>query len=253
MRILVVDDEKPARQRLIGLLEEIGPDLTVVGVASNGVDAIDQCVSKAVDLVFMDIRMPLMDGLDTARELARLPHPPVVIFLTAYDEHALEAFDSNAVDYLLKPIRKSRLETALGKAKVFNLARWNDLESSPLLAGRRRSHVAAHTRGEVILMPVSEVRYFHADRKYVLARSADRRLLIDEALKALEHEFSSLLIRVHRNALVAVRHIREVYRDTDGRLLVRLDGVPEPVEVSRRHVSALRACLSDWLAKDSSF
>ncbi|MCI0655228.1 MAG: response regulator, partial [Methylococcaceae bacterium] len=98
MKILVVDDEKPARQRLIGLLREIGPDLQVVGEASNGVDAVDQCITRDVDLLLMDIRMPLMDGLDAAREIARLPHPPVVIFLTAFDEHALEAFDSNAID-----------------------------------------------------------------------------------------------------------------------------------------------------------
>ncbi|MGH8548615.1 MAG: LytR/AlgR family response regulator transcription factor [Methylococcales bacterium] len=253
MKILVVDDEKPARQRLISLLQEIGPDLNVAGEASNGVDAIDQCIGKAVDLVLMDIRMPLMDGLDAARELARLPHPPVVIFLTAYDEHALQAFDSNAVDYLLKPIRKSRLQTALEKAKVFNLARWNDLESNPRLAGTMRSQLAAHQHGEIVLMPVNEIRYFQADRKYVLVCSAGQRMLIDESLKALEKEFSSLLIRVHRNALIAVRYIRGVYRDTNGRLKVRLDGVPESIEVSRRHVSALRQSLGIWPAKDSSF
>ncbi|MCI0733859.1 MAG: LytTR family DNA-binding domain-containing protein [Methylococcaceae bacterium] len=253
MKILVVDDEKPARQRLIGLLREIGPDLQVVGEASNGVDAVDQCITRDVDLLLMDIRMPLMDGLDAAREIARLPHPPVVIFLTAFDEHALEAFDSNAIDYLLKPIRKSRLQTALEKAKVFNLARWKVLESSPLMTGRMRSHIAAHNRGEVVLMPVGEVRYFQADRKYVLACSATQRILIDEALKALEKEFSPLLVRVHRNALVSARYIRGVYRDPNGRLQVRLDGIRESIEVSRRHVSALRHSLTNRSAKDSSF
>jgi two-component system, LytTR family, response regulator AlgR len=245
MKILVVDDEKPARQRLISLLQELGPEWMVVGEASNGVDAIDQCVNKNADLLLMDIRMPLMDGLDAAREVARLPHPPVVIFLTAYDDHALQAFDSNAIDYLLKPIRKTRLQTALDKAKVFNLARSRVLESSPLMSGRVRSHISAHARGGIVLMPVGEVRYFQADQKYVLARSVEECILIDDALKSLEKEFSALLIRVHRNALVAVRYIRGVYRDANGRFRVRLDGVDETIEVSRRHVAGLRAALSD--------
>lgn len=245
MKILVVDDEKPARQRLISLLHEIGPEFKVVGEASNGVDAIDQCIRKEVDVLLMDIRMPLMDGLDAAREIARLPNPPVVIFLTAYDRYALEAFDSNAIDYLLKPIRKSRLETALAKAKVFSLARWRQVEASPLLMGKMRSHIAAHHRGALVLMPVSEIRYFQAELKYVLARSAGQRMLIDDSLKTLEKEFSPLVIRVHRNALVAVRYIRTLYREPNGRLKVRLDGVDEPIEVSRRHVSALREALSN--------
>ena len=245
MKILVVDDEKPARQRLIGLLREIDADLEVVGEAANGVDAIDQCIGRAADLLLMDIRMPLMDGLEAAREIARLPNPPVVIFVTAYDDHALQAFDSNAVDYLLKPIRKSRLQSALEKAKIFNLARWKELESSLLAIGGMRSHIASHYRGEVELIPVAEIRYFQADRKYVIACSADQRVLIDESLKTLETEFSPLLIRVHRNALVAVRYIRRVNRDANGRLRVSLDGVAESIEVSRRHVSDVRAAWRD--------
>ena len=244
MKILIVDDERPARQRLVSLVQELGADFNIVGEASNGVDAIDQCVKKAADLLLMDIQMPLMDGLDAAREIAKLPRPPVVIFVTAYDEHALQAFDSNAVDYLLKPIRKSRLETALEKAKVFNLSRWKALELTPLMAGKMRSHITAHIHGEVVLMPVTQVRYFHADQKYVLACSVDSSILIDESLKSLEKEFSLLFIRVHRNALVAVRYIRGVHRDGKGRLQIKLDGVKESIEVSRRHVAALRIALS---------
>lgn len=244
MNILIVDDEKPARQRLASLIQELGEDYVIAGEASNGVDAIDQCVEKNADLLLMDIQMPLMDGLDAAREIAKLPQPPVVVFVTAYDEHALQAFEFNAVDYLLKPIRKSRLKTALEKAKVFNLSRWKALELTPLLVGKMRTHIAAHQHGEIALLAVADIRYFHAEQKYVVACAVDRNILIDESLKSLEKEFSQLFIRVHRNALVAVRYIRDVHRDNNGRLQVNLDGIKESIEVSRRHVTDLRNALS---------
>jgi len=233
----VVDDEPPARARLRALLGELGAG-TVVGEAGNGVEAIAAVHSTGADVVLMDIRMPGMDGLEAARHLARLERPPAVIFTTAYDAHALAAFEANAVDYLLKPIRRERLGSALAKAS--GLAR-AALRALP--ADGPRSHVSATLHGNLRLVPVDEVRYFRAEHKYVTARFPDGELVLDESLSALEQEFGARFLRVHRNALVALAHVRSLERDARGHHCVRFDGIDDRVEVSRRMLVQVRKVL----------
>lgn len=241
MRVLVVDDEPLARARLCSLIEEI-PETEVVGEAGNGRDAVERAGALAPDVVLLDIRMPGMDGLEAARHLARLERPPAVIFTTAYDAHALAAFEANAVDYLLKPIRRERLEAALAKARSLTRAQIAELAST-VSPGSARTHVSATLHGNLKLVPVDEVRFFRAEHKYVTARHPDGELVLDEALSALEKEFAGRFLRVHRNALVAVAHVRGLDRDSQGRYCVRLDAVDETVEVSRRMLSQVRKSL----------
>ncbi len=236
-----MDDEPPARARLKGLLGEIGAG-TVVGEAGHGAAALHAVSATGADVVLLDIRMPGMDGLEAARHLARLERPPAVIFTTAYDAHALAAFEANAVDYLLKPIRRERLEAALAKARSLTRAQIAELAST-VSPGSARTHVSATLHGNLKLVPVDEVRFFRAEHKYVTARHPDGELVLDEALSALEKEFAGRFLRVHRNALVAVAHVRGLDRDSQGRYCVRLDAVDETVEVSRRMLSQVRKSL----------
>ncbi len=240
MKILVVDDEAPARQRLCRLLAELD-DCHVCGEAANGREALLQYNTKVPDTVLMDIRMPDMDGLEAARHFASLEQPPAVIFTTAYGDHALEAFEAHAVDYLLKPIRKARLADALGRARRLTGVQVD------ALAGRgndaQRTHICAQIRGDLQLIPVTEIRCFRAGDKYVAVQFDDGEMLIEESLKSLEEEFGERFIRIHRNALVALPYLEKMDKDADGKSYVRLQGVPEPVQVSRRHVAVLRRLL----------
>ncbi|BBL72154.1 LytR/AlgR family response regulator transcription factor [Methylogaea oryzae] len=238
MRILIVDDEAPARRRLQDLLAETAPEAAVVGEAADGASALLAWAETRPDLVLLDIRMPLMDGLETARELARMDEPPAVVFVTAYDEHALAAFDLNAVDYLLKPVRKERLALALGKARRFGAERWEQLQRD--LPAAPRSHICVRQQGNLRLIPLEEIRCFSADMKYTTLYTAKEEALIDDSLKSLEEEFPDRFLRVHRNALVALAHIVALEKSPAGTLRVRLAGLAEPVEVSRRHASAAR-------------
>jgi len=246
MKLLIADDEKPARQLLRSLIEELGSGHQVVAEASNGAEVLQHCSNKQPDLVLLDIRMPIMDGINAARELANFESPPVIIFVTAYDEHALQAFDSNAIDYLLKPIRKERLCIALEKAKVFNRSRWQLLQKSPLGSDSERSHICVTERGELAFVKVADIRFFLANQKYVIARTTERETLIDESLKSLEQEFSHRFIRAHRNALVALKHIHCLEKGFMGRIQIRFRDVPEKIAVSRRKAASIRAALSRY-------
>ena len=240
MKVLVTDDEPPARARLRSMLEEI-PEIEVVAEAANGTDAIAEVERTSPDLVLLDIRMPGMDGLEVARHLSALADPPAVVFTTAYDAHALAAFEANAVDYLLKPIRGDRLATALERAATptrVQLARLNaDGGAAP---GAARTHIRATLHGTLRLVPVSEVRFFRAEHKYVTARHPGGELVIEDSLATLEEEFSSRFIRVHRNALVSREHVRGLEREGGGPYRVLIDGIDEAVEVSRRLASQVR-------------
>ncbi|RMF00726.1 MAG: DNA-binding response regulator, partial [Alphaproteobacteria bacterium] len=187
--------------------------------------------------VLMDIRMPGMDGLEVARHFAELEEPPAVIFCTAYEEHAVQAFELEAVGYLLKPVRRENLEVALTKAQRVNKAQLAALsdERPP-----RRTHISARTRRGIELVPVDDVRYFQADQKYVTVRHGDGEIIIDETLKELEEEFGDRFVRVHRNALVAARFITGLNRQADGHYQIQLKDVEELVDISRRHVAAVR-------------
>lgn len=239
MKCLIVDDEALARERLRRLVEELD-GLEVCGEAANGRDALLQCETLLPDLVFLDIRMPVMDGLEAARHLAMFERPPAVIFTTAYEEHALEAFEAHALDYLLKPVRRDRL--ALAVERVRRLQGPAAVPEGPG-ESQARSHICARVRGALQLMPVEEIRFFQADNKYVTARDAERSLLIEDSLKALEEEFAGRFLRIHRNALVARAFVKALEKDAEGRNMVVLEGVEEKLEVSRRHAPELRRWL----------
>ncbi len=242
MKVLIVDDEAPARGRLRELLGDVAAEAPnrVLGEAANGIEALSFIESRAgtgelPDVVFADIRMPGMDGLELAQHLSALPQAPAVIFTTAYDAYALQAFDLNAVDYLLKPVRAARLSNALQKARGQRPIPETVLRN---LQPQGRRHLSCHERGRLLLVPVDEVLYLRADLKYVTARTAAREYLLDESLTHLEEEFSARFIRLHRSVLVAREAIAGFERnsadDADTHWLALVRDVPEKLPVSRR-------------------
>lgn len=249
LRILIVDDEAPARSRLRELLADIAlqQPSEVVGEAGNGLAALELLRETSVDVLLADIRMPGMDGIELAGHLGGMEHPPTVIFTTAYDNYAVQAFDLNAIDYLLKPVRAQRLITALHKA------RQQRHPDSQLLAdigqksrGGGRTHLSCHERGRLLLVPVAEILYLKADLKYVTARTREREYLLDEALTHLEQEFAERFLRLHRAVLVARDALAGFEKAADddteayGWALVR--DVPEKLPVSRRQWVVARQC-----------
>ena len=239
MKVLIVDDEQPARQRLVGMLAELG-DCIVSGEASNGREAVEKAEALGVDAVLLDIAMPVMDGLEAARHLSRLEPPPAVIFCTAFDEHALAAFEAAAVDYLVKPVRRERLVEALERARRSRFSATAEPTIPASMVQRQRSHLAARMRGRLRLIPIEDVYYLQAEEKYVLVHHARGEDLIEESLKALEQEFSDRFQRIHRNCLVANDEFLELRRLVDGQVQAILRHGKEPLEVSRRCVPTLR-------------
>ncbi len=238
MRILIVDDEKLARDRLRELLMEIGGHV-VVGEAMNGAEAVEKTTELNPDVLLMDIRMPGMDGLEAAMHLMSLETPPSVIFTTAYDQHALDAFEVNAVDYLLKPIRKDRLDKALAKAGKLSLQQLHEINQAQEQPAAR-THLSVHLRGNIRLIPVPEIIYFLADSKYVTVRTAKEEHLIEDSLVNLEREFGKAFLRIHRNALVATTYVQGIEKDANGTWQVNLKGLEKKLAVSRRHAVAVR-------------
>jgi two-component system response regulator AlgR len=236
-RVLIVDDELLARDRLRSLLAEL-EDIDVIGEAITGEQAVQRTVELAPDVVLLDVRMPGIDGIEAARHMNVLDQPPAIIFTTAYDEYAIKAFDAQAVGYLLKPIRKEKLAAALAHAnrltrpQVRSLSSVNQTES--------RTHVAARHREGVRLIPIEEVQYFFADQKYTTVKHLKGEDLIEDSLRALEDEFTTGFVRIHRNALVSVRYLDRIERNEDGQYYVRLRGCEAPLQVSRRMASELR-------------
>lgn len=237
MKVMVVDDELPARERLKNLLAGIA-GVEISGEASNGREALELWDRAPVDVVLLDIRMPVMEGLETARHLATLDHPPAVIFVTAYNEFAVDAFDTHAVAYLLKPVRAEKLAAALAAAGQLNRVQLTRLAAEPPASSRR--HIAARVRDKLHVVPVENISCFIADQKYVTVCHTGGELLIDESLKDLEQEFAGRFIRVHRNALVALARIDHLEKDEAGHFHVHLHGREQPVEVSRRLVAEVR-------------
>ncbi|HJS21526.1 MAG TPA: LytTR family DNA-binding domain-containing protein [Steroidobacteraceae bacterium] len=232
MRILIVDDEPPARDRLKRLIEELD-GCECAGEAANGTEAISLVSRLAPDVVLLDIRMPGMDGVEAAQHLSRLEEPPAVIFVTAYDEYALRAFDAQAVGYLLKPVRKEKLADTLQRAARLTRPQLMALARHAAPA-QRRTHLSVRLRGELRLIPLEEVLYFLADQKYVTVRHIGGQELIEESLRSLEEEFAPDFVRIHRNSLVAARHIASIERSGDGQYAVRLRGHDGELPVSRR-------------------
>ena len=240
-QLLIVDDEVPARTRLEGLVDEI-PEWSSIGSCSGGAEAIKRVEQDQPAVVLLDIRMPGMSGIEVARHLTRLAAPPAVIFTTAYDEYALEAFDSRAVGYLLKPVRRERLEGALAHAARVNDALLSEL-SLKSNSFEQRKHIAARVRDELRLIPLDDIRYFHAEQKYVSVHHAGGEDLIEDSLKQLEQEFPERFVRIHRSMLVAIAQVEALEKDGAGGYHVRLRGEASTLAVSRRQVSDLKSRL----------
>jgi len=237
MRVLIVDDEPPARDRLRRLLEEIG-DCEVVGEAGNGNEALSACAIAKPDVVLLDVRMPGVWGIEVAQHLSALANAPAVIFTTAYGDHAIDAFDAQAIGYLLKPIRKEKLARALAHASRISTSRLA-LATRSANIEHRREHVCARLGEQLRLIPLKEIYYFLADQKYVTVRHKGGQDLIDEPLKELGVEFAADFIRIHRNALVAEKHIAAIERNDDGQYSVRVRDCDTALPVSRRHATEL--------------
>lgn len=237
-RVLIVDDETPARERLRGLLAELG-DIDVVGEAMNGEEALALAFELSPDIVLLDVRMPGTDGIEAGRQLAELTEPPAIIFTTAFDQYALEAFDAQALAYLLKPIRREKLAAAIAQATRLTRPQLAQAQSQSRFA-EKRSHIAVKQRDATRLIPIGEVLYFAADQKYTTVRHLQGEALIEESLRSLEEELATDFVRIHRSALVSVHYLEAIERDTAGQYVVRLRGLQETLSVSRRMAGELR-------------
>ena len=239
LNILIADDETPARNRLRDLLADI-ENVAVVAEAKNGKEAIDLALQTKPDLMLLDIRMPLMDGIEAAQHAQKLAPKPHIIFTTAFDAYAMKAFDINAIDYLLKPIRLERLQAAINKAHALQP---NQLAALKPLQ-KIRSHLSIHERGRVLLVPIETIIYLRAELKYVTVRTAEREYLLEESLTNLEAEFGERFVRLHRNCLVAPRFITgyEKRKNADDELqwMAMLNGIPETIAISRRQQHLVR-------------
>ncbi|MCP5279105.1 MAG: response regulator transcription factor [Thiobacillus sp.] len=232
LRLILADDEPVARERLKALLADLAGELPVevVAEAATGEAALAKCATVLADVILMDINMPGITGLDAARHIAALPHPPAVIFVTAHEEHALRAFDLRAVDYLLKPVRLNRLKEALSRVP----------RRAPAAS---RSHMTAQERGRVWQIPVADVLYLRAEQRYVTARTREREYLLDESLVKLEEEFSEAFLRIHRNCLVARQHVlgfKRIHDAEGGHWVTLLRDWPEQLPVSRRQAHVVK-------------
>lgn len=238
MKVVIADDEPLARERLRTLLAA-QPGMVLVAEAGDGREALHACAEHDADVVLLDIAMPGIDGLEAARHLAAFEPRPAVVFCTAYDAHALSAFEAAAVDYLVKPVRAERLQAALERARTFIAGRDRSAADGDG-KGRRRTHLCARLRGSLRLIPVEDVHYLQAEEKYVVVHHARGEDLIEESLKSLEEEFGERFLRIHRNCLVARHELVELRRGPDGHVHAILRHVQQPLEVSRRCVAGLK-------------
>ncbi|OUS27599.1 DNA-binding response regulator [Gammaproteobacteria bacterium 45_16_T64] len=243
MKVMICDDEPLARDRLTRMLARID-DVTLVGEAQNGRELLLGIQLHSPDIVLTDIRMPTMDGLEAATHIANLDQPPAIVFCSAYDEYAIKAFQVQAIGYLLKPIRQNDLEDVIRQASKVNKAQLASVRQEmggedvdEPVSARQCISVKSHRGLELI--PISDIRYFKADQKYVTVRYSEGEVLVDETLKELEDELVGRFVRVHRNALVSLAHL-EAVENLDSGYQVRLQGVEEKVVISRRHVAVLK-------------
>jgi two-component system response regulator AlgR len=239
MKVVIADDEPPARERLRSLLAEHA-GIEVVGEADNGLAALQACAEFHPDLVLLDIAMPGVDGLEAARHLSAFEPRPAVVFCTAYDDHALSAFEAAAIDYLMKPVRPERLAAALERVRLYMAGRGGHGPAPAPASKQARGHLCARLRGSLRLIPLEDVRYLQAEEKYVVVHHARGEDLIEESLKSLEDEFGGRFVRIHRNCLVARHELVELRRGNDGHVHAVLRHGKEPLEVSRRCLAALR-------------
>jgi two-component system response regulator AlgR len=252
LKVLVVDDEPPARARLAQLLADCARQmaLTQVGQADGGVAALEAVARLQPDVVLLDIAMPDMNGIEVARHLAQSESPPAIIFVTAFDEHALKAFEVQAIDYLMKPVRADRLLAALQRARrvLPREARFDALAHS---LGAARTQLSVSERGRLVLVPVEDIVYLRAELKYVTIRTTAREYLTEESLTALESEFGDRFVRIHRNSLVARRFIAGFQRvkakpeaegeSAEGHWEILLRDLDERLPISRRQWPTVKA------------
>lgn len=240
LTVIIADDEAPARNRLTDLIDDIS-HVTLVAQASNGKEAIALCMEHEPDILLLDIRMPVMDGIEAAQHCQKLDNKPSIIFTTAYDTYAIRAFDLNAIDYVLKPIRLARLETAINKVQALKPEQVESLK--PLESTRQ--HISVTERGKVELVPINKIIFFKADQKYVVIHTAEREYLIEESLNQLEEDLGDAMVRLHRNSLVARAYIKGFQKrkavdengtTEDGKTewVAVLNGSHEMITVSRR-------------------
>lgn len=245
MRVVIVDDEPLARERMKRLLQEF-PGYEVVGEADNGETALDVIDDEEPDLVLLDIRMGGIDGLQVGRQLAEMDVPPAIIFTTAYSEHALSAFDANAQAYLLKPIRLEKLRDALQRVRKPTRAHKPPAatgDAQPL----KREFILASTRDGLIRVPTKEVVYFLADQKYTTVAHMHGEVLIEESLKTLEDDLQPQFLRVHRKALVNTNFIASLERDRHGEQhhWLKMKHATQALPVSRRRLAEVRRFLTE--------
>jgi len=239
--VLIVDDELLARDRLQRLVEAL-PGWDVAGVCGSGDQALKLVGELNPSVVLLDIRMPGMSGVEVARRMASYPSPPAIVFVTAYDEYAIEAFDAQAVGYLLKPVRREKLERALQQAERLAASRLGEVAFTDRGVARREN-IAVRLRDELRLIPLQDVRFFRADQKYVTVYHAAGENLIDESLKLLAEEFEPDFVLINRGILVAVGAIEALERDAKGKHRVRLRETEDTLPVSRRRLAALKRAM----------
>ncbi len=239
MDVVIVDDEPLARKRLHKMITECGH--TVIAEAANGNEALDAVSTHDPAIILLDIEMPGETGLEAAKKIAELDSPPAIIFTTAYDQYALEAFETSASSYLLKPVQQDQLNDALEKAKSITKLQLDSLKDEE--TSSQRQHITSKGHRGIELIALEDIRYFMADQKYVMVIGINERVLIDETLKELENEFSKQFIRVHRNSLVSIKHILGLNRDRQGHYSLRIADIDDTPTVSRRYASKIKSLL----------
>jgi two-component system response regulator AlgR len=239
--IIIVDDEALARQRLVRFVTDLGYEVS--GEAKNADEALALINEQDPAIVLLDIEMPGATGLQVAEKIAQLEQPPAVIFTTAYDQYALEAFSAFAVGYLLKPISRIKLQDALEQAQVVNKAQLENL-SVDTQSTTSAQHITASSHRGVDLIAIDSIRCFLADSKYITVVGTEGESLLDGTLKQFETDFSETFARIHRNALVSIAHIEGLERAIEGHYTVRLKDVDVRPIVSRRYTSKVKALLN---------
>lgn len=240
LRAMIVDDEAPARSELRFLLEQTGK-IGTISEASSVRSAIETLMGGRVDVVFLDISMPGASGMQLAEALRKLKNPPAVVFVTAYSDHALEAFDVDAVDYLMKPVEEDRLDRAIEKV----LQRVKPSAPEPAAKPAAVERIPVEKGGRKVLIPVEQIRYIMAKDDYSCIFTQDDRFLSTTSLAQFEAKLSDFgFFRVHRRYIVNLSHVEDVEVIPSGAIQLGVTGVEERIPVSRRRVVPLKKALS---------